>query len=126
MKRWRSVLAFVFVCVAVGGLRAQEPIAPSNRCGELHEALQERGLPVSSVRYTEGQYDVILHPAATAAQRAEAEHLKADLLSRPPAAIVVDNLQDALVVIRFEPGNPSANRVLRDRYKQLKTAARPR
>ncbi len=106
-------------------VHAQEQALPGDRVAEIHDACSKAGLPVQSVRFNEGRYEVVM-AAGAEGRRADAEAIKDQVLSRPKAVIVVDNVADALVVVRFEPNNASANAVLRARYEQLKTAASPR
>jgi hypothetical protein len=106
-------------------LQAQEaPIPDAERTMEIHEAITERGIPVDTVRFDNGQIEVVLSPTCSAAQRLEAEAIRDELLSKPRPRIVVDNLTDALVVLRFEPDNASAQALVRARYDELKRQAR--
>src|SRR5690606_17551163 len=94
------------------------------RCGEIHDAIAARGIPIVSVRCRDGQYELVPGPSCSAGQLAEAQQIMNEILSAKPAVIVVDNIQDALVVLQFEPGNESARRVLRQRYDELKAQAK--
>jgi len=107
------------------GVSAQGQELPGDRVAEIHEACSRAGLPVESVRFADGKYEVVMRAGAET-RRNEAEAVMGQVLSKPKAVIVVDNVSDALVVLRFEPGNASAQSVLRARYEQLKAAASPR
>lgn len=115
-------LATVPLLTSSGQERAMPGDVP--RCGEIHDAISARGIPVTSVRCRNGQYEIVPAPNCSAGQLAEAQRIMTELLSAPPAVIVVDNLQDAVAVIQFEPNNESARRLLKQRYEELKAAAR--
>lgn len=128
----RSTVSFALALVlAVGAaasrpLRAQDGAAvqrSAERSREIHEAIAARGIPIASVRCRDGRFELALGPACTAAQRAEAEALRDAIAARAPTTITVTSLEDALVVLRFEPCNDSANQVVRARYQQLRAAA---
>lgn len=112
------------VLAVVSQLRAQDPMVAVRRCAEIHDAIAGAGIPIESVRlHDDGRYELILAQSSTPSQWVEAERIKASLIGER-SVIVVDNVQDALVVLRYEPDNASANRVLRERYEALKRAAR--
>lgn len=106
-------------------VRAQGQEQPGDRVVEIHEACSKAGLPVESVRFVDGRYEVVMRAGAEG-RRGDAEAIRDQVLAKPKAVIVVDNVPDALVVLRFEPNNASANAVLRARYEQLKAATAPR
>jgi len=95
---------------------------PGERVSEIHEACVKAGIPVESVRFNEGKYEIVM-PAGAENRRGDAEAVKEQILSRPRPVVVVDNLNDALVVLQFEPGNASARALVQSRYQELKTAA---
>lgn len=107
-------------------LRAQDAAVAerSARSVEIHEAIAARGIPIVSVRCRDGRYELVLGPACTEAQRLEAQALRDTIAAQVPPAIAVTSVEDALVVLRFEPMNPGANRIVRERYEQLRAAAR--
>ncbi len=121
----RGILGFGLVAGLAtwsASVRAQGQEQLGDRVAEIHEACSKAGIPVESVRFADGRYEVVMRAGAEG-RRAEADAVKDQVLAKPKAVIVVDNVNDALVVLRFEPSNASANAVLRARYEQLKAAA---
>lgn len=123
----RAAMGLALGVAVAGGVRvhAQGQELPGDRVAEIHEACEKAGIPVESVRFDQGKYEVVMRAGADG-RRAEAEAVMGQVLARPKAVIVVDNVADALVVLRFEPNNASANAVLRARYEQLKKGPAPR
>ena len=115
-------LVLLGVLGALPVLRAQDP--HRSRCGEIHEAIAGKGIPITSIRCSDGQYEVVPGPNCSAGQLAEAQQIMNEILSAKPVVIVVDTVQDALVVLQFEPMNESARKVLRQRYDELKAEAK--
>src|SRR5687768_8243508 len=117
---WRGVAAALLGMTLVVGatslLRAEDATDPAARVGEIHTAIEAAGIPLDSVRYTSGRYELVFKPEATAVQRADGQRICAEVCANPTPTIVVDNLQDALVVLRFEPRNASALQLVSDRY----------
>jgi len=124
------VLAGLLIAGSWSLLRAQEVpgVVPASdreqgrRCARIHEALIARGIPLRTVRCrSDGTIDVILRADASPEQIAEADRVKAEVLDAPLRAVgQVNNLQDALVVLQFEPANEDARRIVRERYDQLR------
>lgn len=123
----RAALGLALALAVAGGVRvhAQGQELPGDRVAEIHEACSAAGIPVESVRFNEGKYEVVMRAGADG-RRAEAEAVMGQVLAKAKAVIVVDNVADALVVLRFEPNNASANAVVRARYEQLKKGPAPR
>lgn len=122
-RRRFALAAVLLVAVLLPTLHAQEVVgfAPS-RAAEILEAVVADGIPVESVRQIGDRYEIVL-PPASAGQLSRAEQIRDQVLARPLITIVVDNLQDALVVLRFEPNNASANALVRARYAELRRQA---
>lgn len=127
---WRGAVAGVlvgmtFLVGAASLLRAQDTTNDgAARVGEIHTAIAAAGIPLDTVRYTSGRYELVFKLEATSAQRADGQRICDELRANPTPRIVVDNVQDALVVLRFEPNNASALQIVGARYEQLKQAAR--
>lgn len=129
---WRRRL--LVPCLALGLamipalLYAQEapPVQPQqNRALEILEEIQKAQLPVPAVRTdAAGNYTLEFPEGCPAQAMAQAEAIKRRVLAEQPATIVVDNLQDALVVLYHEPQNASAREVVRKRYDELRAQAR--
>lgn len=120
--RWAGAALALAVLGVFGGtsLRAQ---GEDSRCVEIHDALAKAKIPVDTVRLRDGEYELVLGPTCSEAQRLEAIRIRDELLATPIRPVVVDNVQDALVVLRFEPRNESALRVVEERYATLKARA---
>jgi hypothetical protein len=99
---------------------------PRQLGAEIHDELAKAGVPVVTVRQEGDEYQVVLPPDCDPALVQRCEEIKARVLARKPPVVVVDNLQDALVVLRFEPENESALRLVRERYQELEAAAEAR
>jgi len=98
--------------------------APESRCVEIHEELLKADVPVVVVRQMGDKYEVVLEPNCSDQMRQLAEQIRDRVLSSEPPVIEVSNLQDALVVLRFEPHNESALQLVKARYEALRSAAR--
>lgn len=129
--RKHLLLALVLAAVGVLGttatLRAEDPLADlaeARKTGEIHEAIRAKGIPLALVRCEGGKFELVFEETCSPAQQAEAEAIKSSILAGPAVKLVVDNVQDALVVIQFEPQNESAVNVLKKRYAELKAAAK--
>lgn len=120
-----AVLAMTPVLVSRADERAALEAAGRN-CGAIHEEIAARGIPVASVRFADGKYELMFGPECSAGQKAEAEQIMARVLAARPVTLVVDNLQDALVVLQFDPQNASARKLVKERYDALVAAARDR
>lgn len=129
-RKHLAMATLLFLCVLSGlsPLLAQDPTKREKksrpRCAEVHEAITARGITITSVRCQDGRYEIVPGPSCSAAQLAEAREIMEQVLRESASELVVDNLQDALVVIQFEPDNASARRVLKRRYDELKAATR--
>tara|TARA_B100000965_G_scaffold379862_1_gene375953 strand:+ start:2047 stop:2433 length:387 start_codon:yes stop_codon:yes gene_type:complete len=90
------------------------------RVGEIHEACQRAGISVRTVRQKrDGTYEI----DCPEGDHARACQIMEQVLATPaPGQTPVSTLQDALVVIRFEPRNRKANELLRKRYDELRQA----
>jgi hypothetical protein len=106
----------VWVC------RAQDPAAetPPVPVGDVHGAIIGAGIPVRSVHFVGGRYEFVFPDGCPAAHRVEAEQICERVSNSPKMTVAVDNVTDALVVLRFEPHNPAALAVIRKRYFELK------
>ncbi len=122
MNNW---VGFVVLGVIVtGGMLGVSPrpaFSNENRCVEIHEACSKAKLPIESVRKNGDRYDVILRANASPAQQTEADAIKARILNTKPAGpCKVTTVEDALVVLRFEPNNATAHALVKKRYEKLK------
>lgn len=98
----------------------QTPPPPAqSRAGEIHRACEKEGLKVVSVRQdAKGRYTV---DCADPSDHDKALAITQRVLgTEPPGQTPVTTLQDALVVIRFEPTNIRANQLLLKRYEELR------
>jgi hypothetical protein len=128
---WRRAvlggLAFVVASlVGVWGSRAQDPVpeAPPVPVGDVHVAITGAGIPVRHVQFVGGRYELVFAENCSDADRAAAYEISARVAGSPRTTVAVDNIADALVVLRFEPHNPAALAVVRERYFQLKAEIR--
>lgn len=127
----RAWVAFALVGVLVAGAavtpsRAQdrEAFELGRRACEVHDAIVAKGIPLSTVRVAEGRFELVFPESCGGAQRAEAQRICDELAAAPKVVIEVRTLEDALVVLRFEPENRSANALVRARYDALREQAR--
>jgi len=98
------------------------PVPPSpSRAGEIHEACEAEGLSIVSVCRTSADSYSIQCAPGTSDQAATAV-MQRVLATEAPGQTSVTTLQDALVVLRFEPNNKQANDLVRARYAALRTA----
>lgn len=125
----RSYISLLFAAAAVLSLSTwgfgQDNSTPSppplSRAAEIHKACEKGGVKVKTVRQdAQGNYSVV---CATGGSQAEADVIMRRVLAtEPPGQTSVTTVQDALVVIRFEPNNKRANELLEARYDQLRAA----
>jgi len=97
--------------------------APESRCSEIHEELARAGIPVEVVRQEHQEYVIVYSPGCSDDMKLEGDAIMKRILEAEPIVIVVSNLQDALVVLRFEPHNESALQLVKERYEALRSAA---
>jgi hypothetical protein len=110
--------------VLLRGQEANNQIQKGRIGAEIHDTIAAHGIPIQSVRLQGDTYELVLGPNCSAVQAAEAEQIKTTILADAGHPIVVDNVTDALVVLRYEPENASANGLVRQRYLALKAAVR--
>lgn len=124
--RWRraglALVLFAGSFLGVWACRAQDPPpdAPPLSVGDVQVAITGAGIPVRYVQFLEGRYELVFPEGCSAAHRAEAEQICERVSNSPNMTVAVDNVTDALVVLRFEPHNPAALAVIRQRYFELK------
>ena len=127
-----AVLASLLVVGALAGLAGAQEVDPDDfshpvRC-ELNAARMEAGLVRSTVVYDRRAkaWRIETDPSERLRQ-AEADALCAAVCAEAALGpLVVDpaTVEDALVVLRFEPGHAKAQQLVRARYESLRTAAR--
>jgi hypothetical protein len=106
------------VLAPLGKTQAQD-VATMRRGAEIHVAVKAAGIAVDTVEWRGGRYEVVLSPGSQGRQ-AEADRIREEVLARVDRPVVPQTLQDALVVLQFEPTNESARRLVRERYDQLR------
>ncbi|MDC3379199.1 hypothetical protein OAX78_02850 [Planctomycetota bacterium] len=129
LRLWLSPLMLAFLALPLvhaqdTGAPAQPPQPPQRvPVAQIHDEVAAAGILVISVRNPSGDTcEVILAEGASAGQQAQADAIATRVIAqeRGRRPIVVDNLSDALVVLRFEPDNVSAQELVRTRYQELK------
>lgn len=88
--------------------------------GDVHVAVTRAGIPVRGVQFVDGRYEFVFPESCSAVQRIEAQEICERVVNSPRMTVAVDNVTDALVVLRFEPHNAAALAVVRQRYFELK------
>lgn len=96
--------------------------------GEIGRRVAQQRIPLSKLVIEEsGNVVVEFRPEATPGQRAETSRICDEVMaSTGSEPVEVDNLVDALVVLRFEPKNASALEIVRARYDELRNQAQER
>lgn len=119
-----ALVVTVAVTLSFSALRAQEPAVQSSRCGEAHEAMAEANLHVATVRQkADGAYEVVMCEGFES-ERGEAERILRECLANPPRRTQARTVEEALVILHFEPDNVSAQQLLRSRYEEVRTRTR--
>lgn len=104
--------------------RAQDPPIDGERVAAVRAALDRAFIPVESVDYAGGRYRILFRSDASDGQRNEAQVICDALCQEVDSGVSVGTLEDALVVLRYEPFNQSARELVRARYEALKRQAR--
>ena len=121
------LLAFCAGLVLVPSTHAQDSSPPdwwdpaTDRSAEILSACKKKGLKDLRTVGRTGKTDYRVECAAS--DQGAAQQVVAEVLATPaPGQTPVRTLQDALVVLRFEPRNTKANELVRKRYEELRQA----